>query len=470
MPNMIKTMMRISLMTILDANNADSGHDDDYVCGVPALSDTCGGLSPGGHWWLGVRTQHSGHDVGNLGATTPTDARLFFSLRTARAARVSTVSAHRRYQPSTWTHLAASYDGRKMALYVNGALLSVGHHQSGEVFTAAAAPCKAMTLGGLPKSAPAAFSHTQRNAFSFRSTFTNFRGSVDEMRLWQRALSHGEVWQRVRAVMSVSDDGLRVRPKQNDPTPSFTAPAPEGSRPSHSVRYASRGTGPLNPPEQSLRNSEQIERQGLYLNDSFEGLSKWWAERDSRTARLVLSDLNFPPHDLSIAVPLCGQTVCDNPDVVLSYVSSWQLRSSKQVRYRVINLMNDDGSNPTVTDLQILKQHDFLNRAFRSYNISFLLDVHNVRNSTLRKRLVMFGCELEHIGDGICNQECMHTQTGLDGGDCDTERLPCAAHHKGNGRCDFECNKYYHDWDGGDCCLPGNDTHYTCYDPHSPYR
>ena len=407
--------------------------------------------------------------MGVLDASSPTDARFFFSLRTARAARTSTVWAHRRYQPSAWTHLAATYDGRKMALYVNGALLSVGHHQSREVFTAAAAPCKAVTLGGLPKSAAAAFSHGnvgQRNAFSFRSTSTNFRGSVEELRLWQRALSHDEVRQGVRAVMAASVGRLRVRPEQNSPPPSFFVPATEGP----SVHPAARDTGASGTSGQSTLYGERMERLGLYLNDSFEGLSQWLAEKDSRTAKLVHSDLNFAPHDLSIAVPLCGQTVCDNPDVVLSYVNNWQLRSSKQVRYRVINLMNDDGSNPTVTDLQILKQHDFLNRAFRPYNISFLLDVYRVRNSTLRKRLIMFGCELEHIGDGVCNQECMHTQTGLDGGDCDTQRLPCAAHHKGNGRCDFECNKHYHDWDGGDCCLPGNDTHYTCYDPRSPYR
>nr|KAG5700461.1 hypothetical protein BaRGS_013948 [Batillaria attramentaria] len=238
---------------------------------MDGLRDTCTGMSSDGSWSLGIRTYNS---MSTTHAQTDnsghTDARFFFSLKTARATRETTLHAHRRYVPGSWSHLAAVYDGRKMKLYVNGVLLKVS----------------------------------------------------------------------VVVVMELEEEGLE----------------------------------------------EEVEVLGVGV---------------------------FPEGGR-----LQG-TLCDSPEVVLSYTENWQLRSHKQVRYRVVNLMNDDSSNPTVTDLQILKQHDSLNRAFRPYNISFKLDIHNVRNTTLRKRLIMFGCEPENVGDGICNPECMHTRTGDDGGDCD---------------------------------------------------
>ena len=208
----------------------------------------------------------------------------------------------------------------------------------------------------------------------------------------------------------------------------------------------------------------------MSLQDSFHSLSQWRAEGGGGLARLVPSDLRLAPYDLKLGVPPCGQSLCDHPDLVLSYARHWQLRSPKEVRYRVINLAHDDGSQPTVTAGQVARQHADLAAAFRPYNISFRLTLHPVRNSTLRRRLVMFGCRPELVGDGHCHPECMHAQTGLDGGDCDSPRLACGPGLKGDGRCHFPCNRRYHDWDGGDCCLPGHDTHYTCHDPRSPHR
>ncbi|XP_070175910.1 pappalysin-1-like [Littorina saxatilis] len=403
-----------------------------------ALSDTCSGHGAGGYWLLGVRTRRGLGDPGDMGALSPTDARYFFSLKTSRSPRETTLTSHRRYQPSQWAHLAATYDGGRMALFVNGALLVVSRGQSREVFPPASAPCMALTLGGLPAS-----SH-------------KFRGSVEELRLWNRALSHADIRRHVTAVMERSvKASLRQAEHGNSSDKASLSPAAQqpGLWSSSSV----------------FRPTLSGQEGGLYLHDPLDSLGQWTLDEDRGATRVVPSDLALPPHDLSLSVPPCGLTVCDNPQVVTAYVTHWQLRSAKQVRYRVFNLMNDDGSDPTVTGERIALQHRSLNDAFRPYNISFLLHVHEVRNSTLRRRLVMFGCERHHIGDGICSPECMHTQTGRDGGDCDVDHVHCDQRKKANGRCDFECNKHYHDWDGGDCCLPGPDTHYTCYDPRSPY-
>lgn len=67
-------------------------------------------------WSVGIRTVEPGGTK---------DARFYFTLRTDRAVKSTTVYSHQRYRANVWTHLMASYNGYNMTLYVDGA--KVGH-------------------------------------------------------------------------------------------------------------------------------------------------------------------------------------------------------------------------------------------------------------------------------------------------------------------------------------------------------
>ncbi len=79
----------------------------------------------------------------------------------------------------------------------------------------------------------------------------------------------------------------------------------------------------------------------------------------------VDSDINQQILDLHVEAPQCGQTVCDDPRIIESYNRNWELRRQKTVRYRVVNIMQGDGTNSCVTAGQIHSQHVALQEAFR---------------------------------------------------------------------------------------------------------
>lgn len=168
--------------------------------------------------------------------------------------------------------------------------------------------------------------------------------------------------------------------------------------------------------------------------------------------------------------PPCGLTTCDNTDIITGYNDNWQLRAPKRVRYRIVNLSNDDGGNPTVSEAQIKLQHKALTEALRPYNLTFDLSVHTVQNSSLRKQFILSNCRIKKIGNRQCDPECDHPRTGHDGGDC--LRLgPCYNWKRQDGVCNMECNTIHYDYDDGDCCDPEvTDVFKTCFDPESPDR
>ena len=209
---------------------------------------------------------------------------------------------------------------------------------------------------------------------------------------------------------------------------------------------------------------------GLVLRANFSTLRDW-VPLIERLPVFTDSNIPFQPHDIQLAAPPCGHAVCDDPDVIRSYRKHWELRREKIVKYRVINVMDDDGSNPIVSRAEIDYQHKALIRAFKPYNITFHLTRKEIRNSTLRARTILFGCEPRKVGNGRCNPECRHLKTGNDGGDCDLIRMVCDPANIGDGKCDIECNRKYHGWDGGDCCDPNiADTAIYCYNPESSHR
>ncbi|XP_006634782.2 pappalysin-2 [Lepisosteus oculatus] len=209
----------------------------------------------------------------------------------------------------------------------------------------------------------------------------------------------------------------------------------------------------------------------LELKGGFSNIERQWvAYKEHSRPRLQI--IAIPEREVisPFFPPQCGLTVCDNTDVILSYNSHWSLRTGKRIRYRIVNICNDDGTSPTVSQEQIDLQHQALHEAFQPYNISWELTVHNVRNSSLRQRIILSNCETTKIGNRHCDPECDHPLTGHDGGDC-LHLGPCYNWKKRDGVCNMECNSMRYDFDDGDCCDPEiTDIMKTCFDPESLNR
>ncbi|XP_071948290.1 pappalysin-1-like [Antedon mediterranea] len=356
---------------------------------VLRLRDKCEELKSTG-WGIGITTNRQKRD-----------AHLYFQLKTDRSKTDSFASAPFRYDVHRWYHIAATYNESTIQLYINGAMVSAKNEQRGPLFSEFKRQCKELEFGG---------------SFEFG---VQFRGAVDDMRMWSKVLSHRQVAQLYNNQSHLFQDN-NVTDK-------------------------------------------------LVFWDPFDNFTSW-TNIDDEFPDLIPSDLSSKKHDLSLKTPKCGITVCDNPIVMRSYIDRSSLRRPKLVRYRLINIANDDGSNPMLSQEQIERQHNELNKAFNRYNITFLRHDHLIRNSTLRRTRIIPVCESEDVGNGRCDPLCSPRYTGNDGGDCDVFDARCPLSRIGNGRCDSNCNKAYYDWDEGDCCDPDvTDTFETCIDPSSQY-
>uniref|UniRef100_A0A673WXW9 Pregnancy-associated plasma protein A, pappalysin 1a n=1 Tax=Salmo trutta TaxID=8032 RepID=A0A673WXW9_SALTR len=353
---------------------------------IAGLYDKCFYASSDRGWLLGIRAVS---EQGNC------DPRFFFSLKTDRAHKVTSIHSNGQYLPNTWAHLAVTYDGLYMKLYVNGAQVGVSREQSGNVFSYLTKKCKVLMVGG--------------NALNH-----NYRGAVERVNLWREARGQRQI----------------IRDMQGHENP-------------------------------------QDEPQ-LVIRETFEHPARKW---------LTVKDGSFPQQeegrslDTTLEPPTCGQTICDNVEVVTNYNRTWTFRKPKTIRYRVVNVWDDAGRRPTVTPHQIQLQHQDLNKAFAVYNITWELSVHNVTNSSLRHRLVLANCDISKVGDEACDPECNHTLTGFDAGDCKRHRSRCPEYKQGNGVCDPECNWDNFFYDNGDCCNPNvTDVTKTCFNRSSPHR
>ncbi|XP_025857033.1 pappalysin-2 [Vulpes vulpes] len=360
---------------------------------IAGVFDNCSHTVSDKGWALGIR---SGKDMGRR------DARFFFSLRTDRVKKATIVSGHSRYQPGTWTHVAATYDGQRMALYVDGTRVASSLEQSGPLNSPFMASCRSLLLGG----------DSSENGHYFR-------GHLGTLVFWSTALPQSHL--------------------------------------QHSPQHPT-GVGELTT---------------LILTANFEPLEAQWAPfRDGEYPRReVLQGFEPQPEILSpLQPPLCGRTACDNVELISHYNGHQPLQGEKVIRYQVVNICDDEGLNPTVSEEQIGRQHKALNHAFSRYNISWQLSVHHVHNSTLRHRVVLVNCEPSKIGNDHCDPECEHPLTGYDGGDCRLHGR-CYSWNRRDGLCHVECNNMLNDFDDGDCCDPEvADVHKTCFDPDSPKR
>lgn len=359
---------------------------------VPAAGvfDNCSHTASDKGWALGIRALQLGGKK---------DARFFFSLRTDRAAAATEVTGYHRYHPEAWTHLAASYDGRWMSLYVDGARVGRVGGQGGPLHSTFMASCRTLLLGG-----------------DTWGTAHAFRGHLARLALWRSALSQPRLQRAFLEGVAEGAAGLALAAGFATPEERWV-PFREGAFPRQRVLPS--------PPSPVLR---------------------------------------------PLGPPACGQTACDNVELVSHYNRHWPLRSGKVVRYRVVNLVEDGGGRPTVSRDQVWRQHRALSEAFRPYNISWQLSLLEVRNSSLRRRAVLLGCEPSKVGNERCDPECEHPLTGYDGGDC---RRPgrCFSWKRRDGICHMECNNMLDDFDDGDCCDPrATDVARTCFDPDSPQR
>ncbi|XP_064197731.1 pappalysin-2 [Anguilla rostrata] len=357
---------------------------------IAGVFDNCSHSMSEKGWSVGIRT------VDPVGKR---DARFFFTLRTDRSAKTTTIMGHQRYQPNTWTHLVASYSGRKMALYVDGAKVGESRAQSGDLYSAFMGTCRTLLLGG---------DQSERRH--------NFRGRVAGVVLWAKPRAQGGLYKGY------------VQSDEEEPV--------------------------------------------LALRGDFSGADRHWTPyKDSGRPALEAVPVPSRAPVSPFQPPPCGLTVCDNADVALSYGRRWELRTGKTVRYRVVNVCEDDGGRPTVSQRQIQLQHRALSEAFRPYNVTWELSVHAVRNSSLRRRFVLSNCQTGKIGNRRCDPECDHPLTGHDGGDCLRPAGPCYNWKRRDGVCDPECNGVRYDFDDGDCCDPeATDVARTCFDPESPDR
>ncbi|XP_050782853.1 pappalysin-1 [Gopherus flavomarginatus] len=359
---------------------------------IAGLYDKCSYTSRDRGWVLGINTVS---DQGNR------DPRYFFSLKTDRARKVTTIATHRSYLPNQWVHLAATYDGHLMKLYMNGAQVATSGEQVGTIFSLLTLKCKVLMIGG--------------NALN-----QNYRGYIEHFNLWRTARSQKEILSDMGQVIHELDTSL---------------------------------------PQ-------------LVLQESLLNVKNTWSPmKDGSSPQIEFNYHHGYLLDTSLDPPLCGQTVCDNVEVIASYNKLPRFRRNKVVRYRVVNLYDGAYQNPTVSRQQIEFQHQQLNEAFSRYNITWELEVLDVRNSSLRRRLILANCDISKIGDENCDPECNHTLTGYDGGDCRHVRHALFHKKKQNGVCDMDCNYERYNFDGGECCNPEiTDVTKTCFEPDSPYR
>ncbi|CAL9682039.1 unnamed protein product [Knipowitschia caucasica] len=372
---------------------------------IAGLYDKCFYASSDRGWLLGIQAVS---EYGNR------DPRFFFSLKTDRAHKVTSVHANTRYTPNQWVHVAITYDGVYMKLYVNAAQVGVSREQSGDVFSHLTKKCKVLMIGG--------------NALNH-----NYRGAVERLGLWRYARAQRQI-----------------------------------------IKDMQGHEHPLDLPHLVIRETfEHPERKWLTVKDGTFPQPERGSVGKVVGGVLGTSMTNIEGLlDTTLEPPPCGQTVCDNLQVIKNFNQLWTFRRPKKVRYRVVNIWDNLQKRPTVTDHQISLQHQQLNDAFSPYNITWELSIHNVTNSSLRHRLILANCDISKVGNDVCDPECNHPLTGYDAGDCTLgHRGRCPEHKQGNGICEPECNWENFNFDLGDCCDPAlTDVTKTCFNRTSPHR
>lgn len=331
------------------------------------------------------------------------DLRIYFELLTESGNISKRLSSHINLEVHKWMHVAAVYDGASMHLYINHAKVNATYKLNGMFLSNKFHKCTSLEIGGDSKK------------------HISFRGSIDEIRLWNIAKTHKDIFKNIR----------KIRDSNND-------------------------------------NNTWIFHESFSTNQKnsrYYGITGKIPEIQTRK-------IDYNLKDIKIKIPPCGKTICDNPEIIKNYQNIRNmLTTNKIINYRLIKLANDDGSNPIVKDDEIIKKDKEINRIYNKYNITLKLMIHEIRNTSLRNKTIVLRC-YNHCLD----ESSTACKSVKDISKCDTG---CHDSQIGNKVCNPECNRRFYlnktanhkNWDGGDCCNPKyTNISETCYDIESPNR
>ena len=179
-------------VTVNDAN------DLDFTTGMTVEAWVYPTASGGGSWRNVVIKERPGGEVYNLYANADTNAPVMYVVRAAEPSQALDARGVASLTLNTWTHLAATYDGTTLRLYVNGSL--VGSR-------AVANPL--LTSTGVLR-------------FGGNSVWGEFfAGRIDEVRLYNRALTVAEI----QADMAAPIGTDTTPPTRSNGQPTGTLPA-----------------------------------------------------------------------------------------------------------------------------------------------------------------------------------------------------------------------------------------------------
>ena len=116
------------------------------------------------------------------------------STDTNRLDYLSSQSCAARHHIGSWVHVAGTYDGSVMKLYVNGVKTAVGYTQSGPIAWPTLDEPVELTLG----------------AWLGEKTQTYFNGMLDEVRIWDTALTEATIQRNMHMTLPVPMDALGI--------------------------------------------------------------------------------------------------------------------------------------------------------------------------------------------------------------------------------------------------------------------
>uniref|UniRef100_A0A915PK42 Peptidase M43 pregnancy-associated plasma-A domain-containing protein n=1 Tax=Setaria digitata TaxID=48799 RepID=A0A915PK42_9BILA len=362
---------------------------------IIALNDICGKEKGTTTWKISIETELGGEH----------GAHLVISLRPELSPQSYHVRNGKPHRLGEWIQITAAFDSHQLLLYVNGARVGKLIREVAEIAR------RIRFSGGAQK---------MSNKYPFGILYSEIRSACKRLYL----ATDGSGFHRDEII------GFRGFVKKLRITDRF------------------------------LDHSQLIQGQweGNAIEENFTDVHQWrllGARSDLGIRKQEIPQKDAPRN---IEIPHCGQTACDNPTVASNYLHHWNLHAMKKLKYRVVVISDDNGSNENMKKDFIMRQHAELLKAFLPYNITWDLEVINIRNTSLRRKTIVFGCQSSAIGNKRCDIECRHAITGDDGGDCKIQ-------------CDLECNNRENHWDNGDCCTDfAHSDNQFCIDPTSIYR
>jgi outer membrane protein assembly factor BamB len=125
------------------------------------------------------------------------ETQFYFGLASQRRRRLTYLNAASLFQTGYWYHVVGTYDGARQRIFVDGQLKGESTHQSGAVIYAPKTP---FTIG----------------AFKDDNEIYSMAGQIEQVAVWNRALSGEEVLARFDARKSRFPDVVAVRTQTDD--------------------------------------------------------------------------------------------------------------------------------------------------------------------------------------------------------------------------------------------------------------